>query len=97
MSTTVARGPENVVDVQCPNCGGWRTITARSARRASEKCKLCLNSPEVKEPTDADMLFWLRRFDDHDLLLIAWAWSGIEGKVENMTCVRAQFGLAAAA
>jgi hypothetical protein len=65
-------------EVICPGCGDRRTLSIRHARRNAGSygrpslCKLC-RTPRPKPPTDSDRRYWLERFSDEDIVLLAWA------------------------
>ena len=57
-------------EVACPSCGRTRRVSARQARRGSI-CRLCLYPDTEPKVTPADMRFWLNRFTDHELAVLA--------------------------
>ena len=68
--------PAETREIVCPGCGGLRVLTARHARRAAGsygRPTLCKRCRTPRPPTDSDRRYWLRRFSDEDIVLLAWA------------------------
>lgn len=63
MAVTIARDA-----IRCPRCGTQRVVTQRQRRRAQTTtggilCSVCRGVGETRAFTDADIVWWLRRFD----------------------------------
>lgn len=66
----------------------------RQARRVhrGESCGLCFaclhSLPPRGAPDDADRAFWLQRFTDEEVVMLAWALDGGYGSVEAVAVWR---------
>lgn len=67
---SVGRSQQPVVTVKCRGCGSTREVTSRQARRAG-LCPICLYPPRYTKVTDAHKRFWLCRFTDEEIAVIA--------------------------
>lgn len=57
--------------VRCPSCNSLRSVSSRHARRKPESCRSCKRVRE--EPKGAYQAFWLKRFSDDEICLMAEA------------------------
>lgn len=72
--------------VRCPGCGRLRELTDRHVRRGgAEKtlCNLCRFPARKLEITNTERRFWLRRYTDEQIALMAEAISnGVANRLE---------------
>ena len=85
---------EQYVDVVCPVCLLPRTIVAKQAKRiakglADGRCRSCRNPRVLLPPDNEDRRFWLRRFDDQEIAVMAEAFYG-RGSIEAVARWRAR-------
>jgi len=62
--------------VKCPGCGRFRELTDRHVRRGGTSttlCNLCRFPPRQIPVSNTDRRFWLRRYSDEDIALMAEA------------------------
>ncbi len=69
------------VDVTCPVCRLPRSITGRQASRIGKgatdgRCRSCRNPRAQRPPDDADRAFWLRKFNDDEIVELCLAFFG---------------------
>lgn len=83
MMSTVATAPPvrrtYVQEVRCPGCGRIRELTDRHVRKVGDQitlCTLCRFPARRIAPTITDRRFWLRRYSDDDIALMAEALFG---------------------
>lgn len=69
--------------VVCPGCGRKRELSSRQARRAS-RCALCRFPPKYERPTEREYRFWLERFSDEEILVMAEEMCGQDGDLERV-------------
>lgn len=85
MSTTSARRTYSQT-IYCPGCGRPRELTDRHVRRGgTEKtlCNLCRFPPRKLAITNTERRFWLRRYTDEEIALMAESISnGIANRME---------------
>lgn len=65
------RSSHSVVTVRCTNCGGHRDVSRRQSLRAAPLCSDCRFPRTVPPVTDDDRRWWLERFADDELAMIA--------------------------
>lgn len=63
----------------CPGCGRLREVTERHVRRGNVDktlCNLCRFPARKLPPTNRERRFWLRRFKDEEIAMMAEALFG---------------------
>lgn len=79
VTTVVSVRHTYVKTVCCPGCGRSRELTARHVLRGgAEKtlCNLCRFPPRKLAPTNTERRYWLRRYSDEEIALMAEALFG---------------------